>query len=163
MALEHPRRGQASLLERLDADDVAELIAVPERRQFGGIVDPGVEVEAPGRRQYVFNPPMRLRIESSHAATLHFAGPDLAVLIGLGRIQVRVRGRQPVLGNRVGLRVVLDQAIAAYPDRTVRGEGAAPLAADGELPLPDFTRLGIEPHDILAAAPEVPAIPAHEV
>src|SRR3984893_18147158 len=82
-----PRRGEVKpLFHRLDAHPPAPPIDLPDRHRGGRVVDPGLAVDAVGLGQHVFGEAHGLRVEAQVAARMHFAGPYLAVLIGLRRI-----------------------------------------------------------------------------
>src|SRR5215813_11714891 len=85
-----------ALLQRLDAYDPALVVDVPDRHRIGGVVDPGLAVDAVGLGQHVFRPLLELRVEAQIAAGMHRAGPDLAVPVDVGAVERGVGDRQAI-------------------------------------------------------------------
>src|SRR5262249_52346933 len=101
------------LLQRLNAHDPTLVVHVPHGYRIGGIVDPGFPVDAVGLGQHVFGPLPGFRIETSVAAGVHLAGPDLAVLVDLRAVERGVGSRQAVLEDPLLAGIELHQHSAA--------------------------------------------------
>ena len=80
MAAEH------ILIQRLDANDPAVVIHVPNGHGIGGIVYPGFAVVPVRFRKDIFRELLALGIEPEISATLQFSAPYLTVLVGHGLI-----------------------------------------------------------------------------
>src|SRR5258708_32983618 len=155
------------LVQRLNAYDPTLVVHVPDRHGIGGIINPCFAVDTVGFGQHVFRPLLGFRVEASIAPGVHFAGPDLAILVDLRAVERCIGRRQAVLENPLLARVELYQHAAATPGPIVslRIELAARGSGIGAcIGLEHFGGFGVHHHQAVTgpcAAAEISSVPAH--
>src|SRR5712691_10796064 len=127
-----PMTGNCALFKRLEADQVAVVVHVPDRDGIRGVVDPGAAVVGIRLGHHVAGPLVSLRVEPHEVARLQAAGPDFAVFVRHGFVEGFIGNRGVVERGSARLGVELDQhaAAPAEPGIAHRIETASGSARD---------------------------------